>query len=172
MQFENRIYSRAEMREQEIDTSDYAIMTEAEEVQGTLVLKADARNRMLRLFFVLSDGRKIITPVFWWQRSAGFYDLTVGRKYRLRDREPTVRKFIKIAHHWEWDCGDALLPYLDPEYPNPRYSHIVDITIHKDLINDYTSDNHEEDYYVSEVDDNSAARKDYLYNMHIKCLNN
>ena len=83
MQFENRIYSRAEMREQEIDTSGYAIMTEAEEVQGTLVLKADARNRMLRLFFVLSDGRKIITPVFWWQRSAGFYDLTVGRKYRL-----------------------------------------------------------------------------------------
>ena len=83
MQFENRIYSRAEMREREIDTSDYAIMTEAAEVEGTLVLKADARNRMLRLFFVLSDGRKIITPVFWWQRSAGFYDLTVGQKYRL-----------------------------------------------------------------------------------------
>ena len=56
MQFENRIYSRTEMREREIDTSDYAIMTEAEEVEGTLVLKADARNRMLRLFFVLSDG--------------------------------------------------------------------------------------------------------------------
>ncbi len=83
MQFENRIYSRAEMREREIDTSDYAIMTEAAEVEGTLVLKADARNRMLRLFFVLSDGRKILTPVFWWQRSAGFYDLTVGQKYRL-----------------------------------------------------------------------------------------
>ena len=83
MQFENRIYSRAEMREREIDTSDYAIMTEAAEVEGTLVLKADARNRMLRLFFVLSDGRKILTPVFWWQRSAGFFDLTVGRKYRL-----------------------------------------------------------------------------------------
>ena len=83
MQFENRIYSRAEMREQEIDTSDYAIMTEAEEVQGTLVLKADARNRMLRLFFVLSDGRKIITPVCWWQRSKGFFDLEVGARYRL-----------------------------------------------------------------------------------------
>ena len=83
MQFENRIYSRAEMREREIDTSDYAIMTEAAEVEGTLVLKADARNRMLRLFIVLSDGRKILTPVFWWQQSAGFYDLTVGQKYRL-----------------------------------------------------------------------------------------
>ncbi len=83
MQFENRIYSRAEMREQEIDTSDYAIMTEAEEVEGTLVLKADARNRMVRLFFVLSDGRKILTPVFWWQRSEGFYNLNVGAHYRL-----------------------------------------------------------------------------------------
>ena len=83
MQFENRIYSRAELREREIDTGDYAIMTEAEEVEGTLLLKADARNRMLRLFFVLSDGRKILTPVFWWQRSAGFYDLEVGARYRL-----------------------------------------------------------------------------------------
>ena len=83
MQFENRIYSRAELREREIDTGDYAIMTEAEEVQGTLVLKADARNRMLRLFFVLSDGRKIITPVFWWQRGKGFFDLKVGARYRL-----------------------------------------------------------------------------------------
>ena len=83
MQFENRIYSRAELREREIDTGDYAIMTEAGEVKGTLILKAEARNRMLRLFFVLSDGRKILTPVFWWQRSAGFYDLEVGACYRL-----------------------------------------------------------------------------------------
>ena len=83
MQFENRIYSRAELREREIDTGDYAIMTDAEEVEGTLLLKADARNRMLRLFFVLSDGRKILTPVFWWQRSKGFFDLEVGARYRL-----------------------------------------------------------------------------------------
>jgi len=84
MQFENRIYSRAELREREIDTGDYTIMTEAEVVEGTLLLKADARNRMLRLFFVLSDGRKILTPVFWWQRSKGFFDLEVGARYRLR----------------------------------------------------------------------------------------
>ena len=83
MQFENRIYSRAELREREIDTGDYAIMTDTEEVEGTLLLKADARNRMLRLFFVLSDGRKILTPVFWWQRSKGFFDLEVGARYRL-----------------------------------------------------------------------------------------
>ena len=82
-EFENRIYSRAELREREIDTNDFAFMDEVGEVEGTLCLKAAARDRMLRLFFVLSDGRKILTPVFWWQRSAGFYDLTVGQKYRL-----------------------------------------------------------------------------------------
>jgi hypothetical protein len=38
---------------------------------------------MVRLFFVLSDGRKILTPVFWWQRSKGFFDLEVGARYRL-----------------------------------------------------------------------------------------
>ena len=44
MQFENRIYSRAEMREQEIDTSDYAIMTEAEEVDLSFRKKQIIRN--------------------------------------------------------------------------------------------------------------------------------
>ena len=83
MQFENRIYSRTELREREIDTGDYAIMTEPGDVEATLILKAEARNRMLRLFFVLSDGRKIITPVFWWQRGKGFFDLKVGARYRL-----------------------------------------------------------------------------------------
>ena len=83
MQFENRIYSRAELREREIDTGDYTIMTEPGDVEATLILKAEARNRMVRLFFVLSDGRKILTPVFWWQRSKGFFDLEVGARYRL-----------------------------------------------------------------------------------------
>ncbi len=82
-EFENRIYSRAELREREIDTNDFAFMDEVGEVEGTLHLKAAARDRMLRLFFVLSDGRKILTPVFWWQRSKGFFDLEVGARYRL-----------------------------------------------------------------------------------------
>ena len=42
MQFENRIYSRAELREREIDTGDYAIMTESGDVEATLILKAEA----------------------------------------------------------------------------------------------------------------------------------
>ena len=96
MQFENRIYSRAELREREVLTNDYAIMTEPGEVEGTLVLKAAARNRMLRLFFVLSDGQKILTPVFWWQRSAGLFDLDVGETYRLR-YVPGKEGYVKLA---------------------------------------------------------------------------
>ena len=34
MRFENRIYSRAELREKEIDTGDYLLMTEAGETEG------------------------------------------------------------------------------------------------------------------------------------------
>lgn len=96
MQFENRIYTRAELRERDVDTRDYTIMTEPGEYAGKLVLKADARNRMLRLFFVLSDGQKILTPVFWWQRSEGFYDLIVGETYRLR-YVPGRDGFAKLA---------------------------------------------------------------------------
>ena len=96
MQFENRIYSRAELREKEIDTGDYLLMTEAGETEGTLVLKADARKGMLRLFFVLSDGRKILTPVFWWQRSGGFHDLRVGERYQLH-YAPGKDGFVKLV---------------------------------------------------------------------------
>lgn len=96
MQFENRIYSRTELRALEVDTGDYLLMTEPGEVEGALVLKADARKGMLRLFFVLSDGRKILTPVFWWQRSTGLFDLDVGQMYRLR-YVPGKEGYVKLA---------------------------------------------------------------------------
>ena len=38
---------------------------------------------MMRLFFQLSDGRKIITPVFWWQSYLGFYEIDNGTNLRL-----------------------------------------------------------------------------------------
>lgn len=96
MRFENRIYSRAELRALEVDTGDYLLMTEPGEVEGALVLKADARKGMLRLFFVLSDGRKVLTPVFWWQRSAGLFDLDIGQTYRLR-YVPGKEGYVKLA---------------------------------------------------------------------------
>ena len=95
-EFGNRIYSRAELREWEIDTNDFAFMDEVGEVEGALCLKAAARDRMLRLFFVLSDGRKILTPVFWWQRSESFHDLRVGEQYRL-SYVPGKDGFVKLV---------------------------------------------------------------------------
>ena len=67
----NKVYSRAEMQEAGIVTYDYAFMTEPGEYIGTLEMKAEARGGMLRLFLRLVDGRKIITPVFWWQGYLG-----------------------------------------------------------------------------------------------------
>ncbi len=62
---EDKVYSRAEMRAMEIDTSDYCFLTEAGDFRAQLLLKAEARNEMLRAFFRFEDGRKIITPIFW-----------------------------------------------------------------------------------------------------------
>ena len=84
MAFKNKVYSCTEMQRQNILTDDYELMSDPEEVTATLTLKAAARNGMVRLFFAFSDGRKVITPVFWWQRSKGFFDLTVGETYHLR----------------------------------------------------------------------------------------
>ena len=51
MKIKNKIYSVAEMKEREIFTADYRFMDTPCTVVGTLVLKAQARGKMLRLFF-------------------------------------------------------------------------------------------------------------------------
>ena len=79
----NKVYTREEMREQRIYTGDYEFINEAGEYLATLVMRADTNSSMLRLFFRLSDGRKIITPVFWWQKYLGFYDIDNGTKLKL-----------------------------------------------------------------------------------------
>ena len=43
MVYENRIYSRAEMRRLDIFTDEYALMRDEGDATGTLVLKAEAR---------------------------------------------------------------------------------------------------------------------------------
>ena len=59
-------------------------MTEACTVIGTLELKAKSKESgILRMFFSLSDGRKIMTLVFWWQRYAGLCEIPVGTVLEL-----------------------------------------------------------------------------------------
>ena len=87
-----KVFSQTEMRDMMIDTSDYSFMDEVGEFTGTLELKAAARNGMLRVFLRLSDNRKIITPVFWWQRYLGFYEMEIGTKLRLFYSESSLNK--------------------------------------------------------------------------------
>ena len=80
---EDKIYTLEEMRTLGIDTSGYVLMEEPGEVIGTLMLKAESRSSSKRLFFSLSDGREIITPIFWWQLRRGFQNIPTGTVLKL-----------------------------------------------------------------------------------------
>lgn len=80
---EDKIYTLEEMRSLGIDTHEFVFMDQPGETTGTLVLKAESRTQSKRLFFSLSDGRKILTPVFWWQLSRGFQNIPTGTVLRL-----------------------------------------------------------------------------------------
>ena len=81
---ENRIYTSREMREEQIYTHDFQFMDEPCTVTGTLVLKAESHKPgVLRVFFQLDDGRKIISPVFWWQRYLGLYEMEIDTQLML-----------------------------------------------------------------------------------------
>lgn len=41
---------------------------------------------------LLDDGRKIITPIFWWQTYLGFYYMPIGTKLRLFYSESSLNK--------------------------------------------------------------------------------
>lgn len=79
----NKVYTRDEMREEHIITTDYRFIDKEGEYFAKLIMRAEASKNMMRLFFQLSDGRKIITPVFWWQSYLGFYEIDNGTNLRL-----------------------------------------------------------------------------------------
>ena len=80
---EDKIYTSQELMLAGIYTVDFHRMEEPCQVIGQLVLKAEGREGILRTFFVLEDGRKIFTPVFWWQMYLGLTDTPIGTKFRL-----------------------------------------------------------------------------------------
>ncbi|MGN1433658.1 MAG: hypothetical protein ACI4XI_08150 [Ruminococcus sp.] len=87
-----KVFSFEEMREMMIDTSDYQFINEIGEFEGTLILKAEGRKNSIRAFFEFADGRKIITPIFWWQKRLGFYEMKIGTKLRLFYSESSLNK--------------------------------------------------------------------------------
>ena len=60
---------------------------------GTLEMKAQGHKKSIRIFLTLDDGRKIITPIFWWQTYLGFYYMPIGTKLRLFIRKVIKTKF-------------------------------------------------------------------------------
>ena len=87
-----KVFSLIEMREMMIDTSDYQMMEEVGEFTGTLEMKAQGHKKSIRIFLSLDDGRKIITPIFWWQTYLGFYYMPIGTKLRLFYSESSLNK--------------------------------------------------------------------------------
>ena len=87
-----KVFSLIEMREMMIDTSDYQMMEEVGEFTGTLEMKAQGHKKSIRIFLTLDDGRKIITPIFWWQTYLGFYYMPIGTKLRLFYSESNQNK--------------------------------------------------------------------------------
>ena len=80
---EDKIYTTDEPAEAGIYTTDFDFMDKPGEYIGTLLFKGSSYRGLLRLFFLLEDGRKILTPVFKWQKFLGFFHIPVGTKLRL-----------------------------------------------------------------------------------------
>ena len=80
---EDKIYTLEEMRSLGIDTHEYVFMDQPGETTGMLMLKAESRTPSIRMFFSLSDGRKILTPVFWWQLGKGMQNIPTGTVVKL-----------------------------------------------------------------------------------------
>ena len=80
---EDKIYTTDELVEAGIYTTDFDFMDKPGEYVGTLLYKGSSYRGLLRLFFLLEDGRKILTPVFKWQKFLGFFHTPVGTKLRL-----------------------------------------------------------------------------------------
>ena len=80
---EDKIYTTDELIEAGIYTTDFDFMDKPGEYVGTLLYKGSSYRGLLRLFFLLEDGRKILTPVFKWQKFLGFFHIPAGTKLRL-----------------------------------------------------------------------------------------
>mgnify|MGYP000880066291 FL=1 len=55
----NKVYTRDEMREEHIITSDYRFIDKEGEYFAKLIMRAEASKNMMRLFFRLSEHLKL-----------------------------------------------------------------------------------------------------------------
>ena len=98
---EDKIYTTDELVEAGIYTTDFDFMDKPGEYVGTLLIKGNSYRGFLRLFFLLEDGRQIITPVFKWQKFLGFFHSPIETKLLLtyvngRDNQVYLKKIAPV----------------------------------------------------------------------------
>ena len=130
----DKIYTTDEMVDAGIYTTDFVPMDKPGEYIGQLLLRGNSHRGMLRLFFIMEDGRKIITPVFKWQRFLGFFHIPNGTVLKLtyvngRDNMVYLQKAVRaempgtvLASNVLWDhntesAGANSLVRENPETP-------------------------------------------------------
>ena len=80
---EDKIYTTDELVEAGIYTTDFDFMDKPGEYVGTLMIKGSSYRGFLIMFFLLEDGRQIITPVFKWQKYLNFFHIPIGTRLLL-----------------------------------------------------------------------------------------
>ena len=93
----NDVMSRADFRESDMVVNDYRYNTDPGSFEAILTLKAQGANGVLRLFFTFDDGRKIIAPVYRWNRYLGFYEIPLGSRVRLTYEEKARGTYLTMA---------------------------------------------------------------------------
>ncbi len=105
MNEKTKIYSQSELYENGINTDDYELNTEGGEFVGMLKLKAwtskarmRGKNKAIRAFFELDDGRKVIAMIqpFRIEQFALISAAEIGELIRLRF-ETSSSGFVFLA---------------------------------------------------------------------------
>lgn len=99
---EDKIYTTDGLIDMDVYTFNFAFIDKACEVKGTLIIKSAARKGMYRPFFLLEDGRKIIAPVFRWQKYLNFFDIPISTELFLifadgRNGKTYLKKMEPVA---------------------------------------------------------------------------
>lgn len=94
---QNDVISRKEFSASEMAVNEYRYNTDPGSFDAVVILKAQAAKGILRVFFVFDDGRKIIAPVYHWQRYLGFYEILLGSRVRLTYTETMRGTFLTGA---------------------------------------------------------------------------
>lgn len=93
----NDIITRNDFSNSELAVNEFGLNKMQGEFDAVLELKAWAGGRILRTFFTFDDGRKIIAPVYAWQRYLGFCEMPLGSRVRLTYTENRRGTFLTGA---------------------------------------------------------------------------